>query len=126
MFPKDDPDAVAGVEKMFAEIDRILKFAGRYICFSLLQEHILGHYVHWFENLVIVFFRASKETPLLLLVIFLKIQGWSVRILRCREFTEADGLEEWKFPVFALIVTKFKKMPNMQAVRMNIPSLSSL
>lgn len=52
MFPKDDSEAEAGVEKMFTEIDRILRVAGRYVCFSLLQEHILEYYVKWFENLV--------------------------------------------------------------------------
>lgn len=37
------------VEKMFGEIDRVLKFGGRYIVITLLQPHILEHvskYVH--------------------------------------------------------------------------------
>ncbi len=35
----------------FQEIDRILKVGGRYICISLLQEHILHRLIAYFHNL---------------------------------------------------------------------------
>ena len=37
------PEDVAIVDKMFGEIDRVLKIGGRYIVITLLQPHILEH-----------------------------------------------------------------------------------
>ncbi|WAR30759.1 EFNMT-like protein [Mya arenaria] len=38
----DESDkVVADIDQMFSEIDRVIKLMGRYICISLLQEHIL-------------------------------------------------------------------------------------
>ena len=41
---------VTDVEKMFDEIDRVLKLMGRYVCISLLQSHILTEIVPYFSN----------------------------------------------------------------------------
>lgn len=41
---------VSDVEKMFLEIDRVLKLMGRYICISLLQAHILEKIVPFFSQ----------------------------------------------------------------------------
>lgn len=41
---------VSDVEKMFNEIDRVLKLMGRYICISLLQEHILNKVIQFFAD----------------------------------------------------------------------------
>ena len=59
MLPMGDQAAFGVVEKMFSEIDRVLKLGGRYICISLLQPHILEHFVRWFFNLVIIL--SAKE-----------------------------------------------------------------
>jgi ubiquinone/menaquinone biosynthesis C-methylase UbiE len=52
MLPAGDASAVGVVDKMFSEIDRVLKFGGRYVCISLLQPHILQHLVNSYSNLV--------------------------------------------------------------------------
>ena len=80
---------------LMQEISRVLRFGGRYICISLLQPHILDYIVKWFNG-----------------------NGWPVRILRCKEAEENKSPEERIFPVFAVVATKFKKMPNMPTVRM--------
>ena len=63
------------------------------MCISLLQPHILEH--------VVPFFSAK---------------GWPVRIVRCKEAEEGRSPEDRIFPVFAVVATKFKKMPNMPQV----------
>ena len=91
MMTDDSDEVTASVNLMFAEIDRVLRFGGRYIAFSLLQPHILRHAVEWFAN----------------------DRGWPVRIVRCKEADEGKSLEERQFPVFAFIATKFKKLNEM-------------
>jgi len=86
MFTDAEADA-ATVNKMFAEIGRVLRLGGRYVCISLLQPHILAHFVDVFAG-----------------------YGWPVRVVRCKEADSGrDG--DCVFPVFALVATKFKKMP---------------
>jgi len=41
---------VADIDKMFSEIDRVLRMMGRYVCISLLQEHILRKIVQTFSD----------------------------------------------------------------------------
>lgn len=41
---------VSDVEKMFGEIERVIKLMGRYICISLLQSHILSKVVPFFSQ----------------------------------------------------------------------------
>ena len=36
------------VDKMFGEIDRVLRIGGRYVCISLAQEHILNKITQYF------------------------------------------------------------------------------
>lgn len=36
------------IEKMFSEIERVLRKGGRYLCISLLQEHILNKILDYF------------------------------------------------------------------------------
>ena len=91
IMPDDSDEVKANVNMMFAEIDRVLRFGGRYIIFSLLQPHILRHVVECFAN----------------------DRGWPVRIVRCKEADEGKSLEDRQFPVFAFIATKFKKLNEM-------------
>lgn len=37
-------------ELMFNELQRVLKYGGRYICISLLQEHIIRKMLSWFPS----------------------------------------------------------------------------
>lgn len=77
------------------EIDRVLRVGGRYICVSLLQEHILVKLLEFFPT-----------------------AGWMFRVCRCieaeqRSARSGDGAG---LPVFIVICTKFKKLPNVQPV----------
>ncbi|KAK3088532.1 hypothetical protein FSP39_020234 [Pinctada imbricata] len=89
----DSVEVVTMVESMFTEISRVLKQGGRYLCISLLQEHILNEVLKFFPEL-----------------------GWPVRVHKI----EVDGSENTEksfcLPVFVIVLTKFKKMPNMKAI----------
>ena len=41
---------IKDIEAMFNEIDRVLKPMGRYLCISLLQEHILNKVLEFFPE----------------------------------------------------------------------------
>ena len=76
------------VDQMFAEISRILKCHGRYICISLLQTNIFNHLLKWFTT-----------------------NGqWIIRIQRCfkAETTHRSesGDDKLVLPVFVVICTK--------------------
>ncbi|XP_076359527.1 eEF1A lysine and N-terminal methyltransferase isoform X1 [Tachypleus tridentatus] len=88
-------ETVQKIEKMFGEIKRVLRLGGRYICISLLQEHILEKLLSWFTN-----------------------EGWIVRIHRCTDAEEEsdEGQSSVIFPVFMVVCTKFKKLPGTQSV----------
>jgi len=81
------------VDKMFSEINRVLKFGGRYIVITLLQPHILEHVSKYFTD-----------------------RGWPLRIVRCKEADLGKSPADRRFPVFVLIATKFKPMANMKPV----------
>ncbi|RWS13918.1 methyltransferase-like protein 13 isoform X1 [Dinothrombium tinctorium] len=76
------------VDKMFGEIDRVLKFMGRYICISLLQSHVLTKFLNWFQ---------SKN-------------NYMIRIHRCFDAETAmqieTNLSAVIFPVFVVVCTK--------------------
>lgn len=86
-------EVVSKIDTMFSEISRVLRIGGRYVCVSLLQPHILTYVVSWFTS-----------------------AGWPVRIIRCQEVDQSKSPEDRIFPVFVIICTKFKKMPNMKPV----------
>ncbi|KAI5704235.1 hypothetical protein M8J75_003242 [Diaphorina citri] len=92
LMPDNKQDTVERIEKLFKEVDRILKQGGRYIVISLLQDHIVQFLVNYFHSL-----------------------GWMLRISRCREAEHAAGRSLIQ-PVFVIIVTKFKKIPNITPV----------
>jgi ubiquinone/menaquinone biosynthesis C-methylase UbiE len=47
----DDSDAVnEDIDKLFTEIGRVLKLGGRYICISLMQDHILNKVLQYFPD----------------------------------------------------------------------------
>ena len=93
MMPDESTEVVDQVYRLFSEIERVLKLGGRYICISLLQPHILNHFVTWFVD-----------------------HGWPVRILRCTDVELSKPVEDRIFPVFAIVATKFRKMNNMTPI----------
>ena len=53
------------VDHMFAEIARVLRFSGRYVCITLAQEHIIKKVVSHFTSMwVFPSFNYSHETLL--------------------------------------------------------------
>ena len=50
LMPDTKEGTVSNVNKYFKEITRILRDGGRYICISLLQEHILRQLLSYFPN----------------------------------------------------------------------------
>lgn len=79
------------VQKYWSEIDRVLRVGGRYLCISLLQQHVL-------EALLAKFAQNN----------------YMFRVVRCIEVDERTSNEQndgSSLPVFMVIATKFKKLP---------------
>ncbi|XP_054717727.1 eEF1A lysine and N-terminal methyltransferase-like [Uloborus diversus] len=92
LFVDESSDNVGKIEKMFSQIERVLRYGGRYICISLLQEHILNKALDWFLD-----------------------KGWLVRIHRCMK-AETRHDDSITFPVFLLILTKMKQIANSSMI----------
>ncbi|XP_033608724.1 eEF1A lysine and N-terminal methyltransferase homolog isoform X3 [Cryptotermes secundus] len=95
LMPDDSEDVRRKTDKFFNEIDRVLRVGGRYICISLLQEHILATLLEFFPT-----------------------AGWMFRVCRCIEAEQkspqsGDGAG---LPVFIIVCTKFRKLPSVQPV----------
>ncbi|BES89337.1 Methyltransferase-like protein [Nesidiocoris tenuis] len=91
----DKEETKERVEQYFSEIDRVLRFGGRYIVVSLLQQHILE-------------FVLSK---------FME-KGWMIRVCRCFDAEDKSFKEQGvkPLPVFIVVLTKFKKLPNVKPI----------
>ena len=87
-------DQSVDVQKMFAQIDSVLKPFGRYICVSLLQSHVLQKLMDWFSH----------------------NGNWFIRIERIESAEDVTRLESDKssvvLPVFCLIFTKLLPSKN--------------
>lgn len=95
LMPDDSDESKTRIDKLLHEVDRVLRVGGRYVCVSLLQEHILEKLLEFSEKV-----------------------GWMFRVCRCVEAeqkTERNG-DAITFPVFVLVCTKFKKLPNSSQV----------
>ncbi|XP_076093580.1 eEF1A lysine and N-terminal methyltransferase-like [Mytilus galloprovincialis] len=82
---------VADIDAMFKEIGRVLKQGGRYIIITLLQDQILKKVFSYFPEL-----------------------GWPIRIHLIS--TDSSENKDFHMPVFAVVLTKFKKLPNMKQI----------
>ncbi|XP_034236144.1 eEF1A lysine and N-terminal methyltransferase homolog [Thrips palmi] len=95
LMSDDSPESIDRIDTMFNEVERVLKVCGRWVCVSLLQDHVLRAILRFFPS-----------------------RGWMVRIARCIEAeqkTAAEG-ESSGLPVFVIICTKMVKMPNFTPV----------
>ncbi|XP_019875061.2 eEF1A lysine and N-terminal methyltransferase homolog isoform X2 [Aethina tumida] len=103
LMPNDNPDTVTTITKYFEEIRRVLKIGGRYICVTLLQEHIL--------NILLSYFPSNN---------------WMFRAVRCFD-AEKKAIEngENAFPVFITICTKFKDLPR-KILELNLGSFDKM
>ncbi|XP_039280427.1 eEF1A lysine and N-terminal methyltransferase homolog [Nilaparvata lugens] len=89
LLPKDTVESKETVLNMFKDVSRVLKVGGRYIIVSLLQKHVLSYLL--------------EQLPAM---------GFLVRICQCHD---SDQLEH-RMPVFVLVCTKLKVMPNFKPV----------
>ncbi|GFY49836.1 eEF1A lysine and N-terminal methyltransferase [Trichonephila inaurata madagascariensis] len=80
------------IDTMFSQIDKVLHNGGRYLCFSLLQEHVLNKLLEWFTD-----------------------KGWLIRFHRCEQ-AEAKREDSLAFPVYAVVITKLRKIPGAPPV----------
>jgi spermidine synthase len=79
------------VGKYFSEIARVLKTMGRYVCVSLLQEHIIKSLLEFFPS-----------------------KNFLFRVVRCleaEEKTSSTNEDGSSMPVFLIVATKFSKLP---------------
>ncbi|KAM7351156.1 eEF1A lysine and N-terminal methyltransferase homolog [Cochliomyia hominivorax] len=94
LFVDDTEDVKETVEKYFKEITRVLKNGGRYLCISLLQEHILKYVIGYFP----------KNSFMLRIVHCLDAE-------RANQEKNAGNPDAVSMPVFAIVATKFKALP---------------
>ncbi|XP_034668300.1 eEF1A lysine and N-terminal methyltransferase homolog [Drosophila subobscura] len=92
LFVDDAVETRAVVENYFKEILRTMRNGGRYVCISLLQEHILNF-----------------------LLDFLPRHNCMLRIVHCLGVEQANkeknADDAMKLPVFVVVATKFKSLP---------------
>lgn len=94
LFVDDTFDVKETVEKYFKEINRVLRTGGRYLCISLLQEHILKYIIDYFP----------KNSFMLRIVHCLDAE-------RANQEKNAGNPDAITMPVFAIVATKFKALP---------------
>ncbi|XP_059503752.1 eEF1A lysine and N-terminal methyltransferase isoform X2 [Stegostoma tigrinum] len=86
LMTDESEGTLRNIDRMFAEIGRVLQVGGRFVCISLAQEHIakkaVSHFSQW---------------------------GWPVRIHAVEEQGTAN--RQFTVPVFIFIFTKFKAIP---------------
>ncbi|XP_013147174.1 PREDICTED: methyltransferase-like protein 13 [Papilio polytes] len=92
LMPDDSKETNERIDKYFAEIKRVLKLGGRFLCISLLQTHILNKLVKEFCD-----------------------KSWMFRIVRCHEAEQKNNEngDGNTLPVFVVVATKFKELPKL-------------
>ncbi|XP_014253438.1 methyltransferase-like protein 13 [Cimex lectularius] len=95
LMPDENSTTYENITKYFDEVDRVLRFGGRYIIISLLQEHVLAFLLKHFID-----------------------KCWMIRVCRCYDVENKSAIEQGikPLPVFMVVCTKFKKMPGSQSI----------
>lgn len=87
LMTSGDEPIVRQIDDMFAEMERLLVVGGRYVCISLLQEHILKRILEWFLN-----------------------RHWKILVCRNlmgeRQPKAKNPTDSMQFPVFVVVCTK--------------------
>lgn len=97
IFSNTDDNTVESVDKMFAEIERVLKVAGRYLCITLAQDHILKKLLEKFEF------------------------GWLLRVHKVLLGDEESGSGMGgALPVFAFVLTKMARVEGRPLMKVHI------
>ncbi|XP_037960566.1 eEF1A lysine and N-terminal methyltransferase homolog [Teleopsis dalmanni] len=93
LFIDNSPETKAVIERYLKEIMRTMRNGGRYLCVSLLQEHILKY-----------------------LLEFLPTNSFMIRIVYCLDAAnstaEDNNLNLVSMPVFIVVATKFTLLPS--------------
>ena len=92
IFVNEMDETLKKVNRMFAEVKRVLKTGGRYICITLAQEHILNHLL-------------ARHSD-----------GWVVRVHKVEQGEEAMGIGS-TLPVFIFVMTKMMTIPGRPSVQ---------
>ncbi|XP_022919129.2 eEF1A lysine and N-terminal methyltransferase homolog [Onthophagus taurus] len=93
LMPNDKESTIIEIDKYLEEINRVLKNGGKYLCISLLQEHILIKLIDFFHN-----------------------SSWLFKIIRCHEAeNKAEDNNENVFPVFMVVCSKIQSKSTMIA-----------
>lgn len=96
LFADTEIATVVSVRRMFCEVSRVLKFGGRYVCFSLSQDFIAEEFVNWFHQ----------------------DAGWIIRVQRVFDMEQGDSVHH--MPLFAFVCTKFKRGVGCEAAKPTI------
>ena len=88
-------NAVDETEKLFNEVERILKIGGRYVCVSLAQEHILDKLMLSFES------------------------GWVVRVHKVDQEAKGGSVGS-RLPVFVFIMTKMATIQGRPPIKVRV------
>lgn len=101
MFSSTDAETVGKVDTMFGEIGRVLRVAGRYVCITLAQGHILQKLLQHFQS------------------------GWLVRVHKVRLGTESLSVGG-ALPVFVFVFTKMAQREGLPAMKVNFHSVCAV
>ncbi|KAK3697598.1 hypothetical protein RRG08_033328 [Elysia crispata] len=93
LLVSEEEQVLQNVQAMFSEVARCLRLGGRYVIISLLQDHVQKHLLQFFTNL-----------------------GWPIRIHRVQTDSAEENNKSLSMPVFAVVITKLKPMPNMPQI----------
>ena len=99
IFVDETTETVDKVNKMFAEVSRVLKVGGRYVCISLAQGHIRAGLLDHFSF------------------------GWVVRVHKIDQLhREREGMGS-HLPVFIFVMTKMMSVPGRPPIQVQWPAL---
>lgn len=86
----EEEETLRQVDRMLAEVGRVLQVGGRYLCISLAQAHVLKKAVGHFSR-----------------------EGWMVRVHQVASSQDQvlDAEPRFPLPVFAFVMTKFRPIP---------------
>ena len=98
IFSNTDDETIQNVDQMFTEIERVLKIAGRYICITLAQDHILKKIVGKFEL------------------------GWLVRVHKVLlgDSDDSGSGMGGALPVFAFVLTKMARVEGRPPMKVHL------
>ncbi|KAK8786005.1 eEF1A lysine and N-terminal methyltransferase-like [Amblyomma americanum] len=97
LTPNSDETTIAKLSAVLAEVSRVLRVGGRFVCISLLQTHVLEALLKWF---------CSDPS-----------WTWVIRVHRCVDAEKVDeGTSRLVLPVFVVVFTKLKRLPGLETV----------